>query len=201
MAAEGRRAGTRRRIPWSPHLSSPLLRARRAGPAELFAQVAPLLAGGSAGQDALAHLAELLQDDPALIDLRFDEHEVLHAMRALAPSSPSGQPEAERDLLHARLLPGLVPPRFGKQVADALAAASARRADPRDRLALALGRYFAILDDVEGAAGAGQNPLWQLLLDLTWSEANGAALVGRDLLHLPHEDGEGQRPLASGMAR
>jgi hypothetical protein len=187
---------TRRKIRWTPHLPEALAaEPRRAGPAELFTQVAPLLAGGRTGQDAIERLAELLQEDPALIDLRFDEAEVLHAVRTFVPGSPLELDDEHRAVLFARTLPSLVPPRFGRKAAEALGTAAARRTEPLDRLALALGRYLAILDDVEGAAGAGQNPLWQLLLELTWGEARAAAPEGRDVLHLP--DGEAPAPAAA----
>lgn len=200
MAPEGRRVGTRRKVRWTPRLVAPLVRPRRAGPAELFAQVAPLLAGGSAGAEAMERLAELLQDDPALIDLRFDESATLHAVRSFSSGGTALLADARRAELHARALPALVPPRFGRKVADALAAVASRRADPRDRMALALGRYFAILDDVEGAAGAGANPLWQLLLELTSADARGAGLEGRELLRLPDEEPEAPA-LAAGIVR
>lgn len=184
MPAEGRR---RARV--KPQLSvGPPERPRRVGPADLFAQVAPLLAEPRAGQDALERLVELLQEDPALIDLRLDEGGVVSAVRNASPTGiPAGEPQ--REALFLRVLPSVVPPRFGRELADAFASVSQRRPDPRDRAALALGRYLALLDDVEGAPGTGRNALWRALLELTWLEAAPAA-EGREILHVPPESAE-----------
>ena len=163
-------------------------RPRRAGPAELFAEVAPLLAGGPRGEDAFARLAVLLQEDPALIDLRLDGDAVARTVDAAAPHGLGALDDASRDGLARRALPALVPARFGREAAEVFATVADRRTDPLDPQALALGRYFAILDDVEGAAGAGTNPLWHLLFELTWAEAALDEVAPRDLLDLPAPD-------------
>ena len=162
MRASDRPAGrTRRRTTLPPRIVSP----RRVGPAELYGQVAPLLAGGAAGEEALARLATPLQEDPALLDLRFEPD----ASRTLAAELAVLDDAArERHTQHA--LPSLVPPHLGREAERLFVRVEGRSAEPVARRALALGRYFALLDDLEGASGAGQNPLWHLLFELTLAE-------------------------------
>jgi len=139
--------------------------ARHVGPAELYEEVAPLLAEGPAGEEALSRLARLLQEDPALLDLRFQPAAAARLSDELAVLDDAAR---ERHTAHA--LPALVPPRLGRDALAAFERVGARTSDPLARGALALGRYFALLDDSEGAAAAGKNPLWHLLFELTLAE-------------------------------
>lgn len=142
-----------------------LVPARRVGPAELYGEVAPLLAGGAAGEEALARLSTLLQEDPALLDLRFSPDASRDLAAELAVLDDAAR---ERHVQH--VLPSLVPAQLGREAERLFVRVEGRSPETVTRRALALGRYFALLDDLEGASGAGQNPLWHLLFELTLAE-------------------------------